>query len=249
MLSLAQEMTIFRKPHPYVFATCSTCFKMTAADFVAQKLIEGRTTGEINHNRIALFAILGFCRGGLAVGGGIFSHVVNDIILRSRRDWKLKALQITISGSIHAAFIDLPMFYALKSIVYNGWNVDLIEQNIIDYLTIHIYRDMYELVRLFGPAYIITFAFWPVQVWWITLASFVWFTRLSLTRGENISNAQTDDEPQTQTQPVTQARAADVARVASAIEVNGMDDDKTLMEDLNVHKEMNILANDDVVTK
>ena len=250
---MIQKITSLCARHPYFLGSVFACFKMTSADFVAQKLIERRKMNELNYNRLGLFALFGFFYGGVwghQIYGIIYPYVIDKMLKISHWNWKWKTLiQTFLDQTINAGLIYFPVFYTFKSIVYNGWNINLIKESIIDYFTINISRDMYELGRIFIPANIITFGFCPpnLRIYWVTLVSFVWTTVLSLIRGElelssNKDNDNDNDKDNYSETSIDSDKIAHVIDVANAIGV-----DRVNINDTGINSNLNgALVNDEM---
>jgi hypothetical protein len=195
--ALLNRYVAFAKAHPLANSMILGCANASAADFVAQRVVEGKSWNDVDWKRSLVFCSF----GALYLGGfqyvyqvGVFRRIFAGTEKFTNQAWaaKLKDVPGLISLGAQAALdlsvmtcIYLPSFYVFKAGVYSSsWSAsDWAREGVSNYWR-NCSKDVYDMVRVWGPADLLCFSvpLWlrlPVRM----VISFTWTTYLSFMRG------------------------------------------------------------------
>jgi hypothetical protein len=194
-----QRMTYgaFAKAFPFANNVIIATLKTSAADLVAQMVIEQKSFQDVDWKRNAVF-----CLFGAAYLGGfqylyqvnVFKRVFSDAERFTKLPWASKLTDVaglrSLAGQVVAdltvmVFVYLPTFYAFKEFVFGKtWSpVDWVCDGIGKYQN-NWSKDVYDVLRVWGPTDLVCFSVpmylrLPVR----HIVSFVWTAYLSFMRG------------------------------------------------------------------
>eukprot|EP00437_Effrenium_voratum_P036079 CAMPEP_0181469912 /NCGR_PEP_ID=MMETSP1110-20121109/38271_1 /TAXON_ID=174948 /ORGANISM="Symbiodinium sp., Strain CCMP421" /LENGTH=175 /DNA_ID=CAMNT_0023594849 /DNA_START=158 /DNA_END=685 /DNA_ORIENTATION=+ len=173
--------------------------KTSAADLVAQCVIERKSLKEVDWKRNLVFCMFGAVYLGAfqywyqvniftRMFKGVEKFTTQPLAAKLRDTAGLKALGAQTAldlGMLTCVY--LPTFYVFKASVFSGtWDAAVWVKNGIGSYTTNWQKDFYDVFRVWGPADLVCFSV-PL---WLRLpvrhvVSFVWTAYLSFARGAN----------------------------------------------------------------
>ncbi|GAB4824103.1 hypothetical protein N2152v2_011149 [Parachlorella kessleri] len=167
--------------HPFTTGVITTGLKTSAADFFAQKVIEGRK--EIDWTRHAVFVTFGF-----AYLGGFQYYLYNvkftqwcGAITQTFGHRATAPIKTAIDQFIHHPLLYFPTFFAMKAVV-SGKPLS----TAADKYRAEIWDSLKALWSVWVPAQLVNFAFVPrhLRVPYVAAVSFGWTVILSVMQGK-----------------------------------------------------------------
>lgn len=188
----------FAKAYPIANNLIIATLKTSAADLVAQCVIERKPFDQVDWQRNAVFCMFGFAYlGGFQYWYqvNVFSRLFPGIHRFTSQPWMAKLQDVPGLLALGAqivldvgmlSFVYLPTFYVFKAGVFStDWNVQgWFEKGIGSYRT-NFNKDVYDVARVWGPADLVCFSVpmylrLPIR----HIVSFVWTAYLSFVRGK-----------------------------------------------------------------
>jgi hypothetical protein len=187
----------FAKEFPFANNVIIATLKTSAADLVAQCVIEQKSIFDVDWKRNAVF-----CLFGAAYLGGfqyfyqvnVFKRIFSDAERFTKLPWAAKLSDTKglgqLAGQIVAdltvmVFVYLPTFYVFKGFVFGStWSPqDWVSDGLGNY-TKNWNKDVYDVLRVWGPTDVVCFSVpmylrLPVR----HIVSFIWTAYLSFMRG------------------------------------------------------------------
>mmetsp|Transcript_10115 Transcript_10115/g.22754 ORF Transcript_10115/g.22754 Transcript_10115/m.22754 type:complete len:262 (+) Transcript_10115:76-861(+) len=187
----------FAKAYPFTNNVIIATLKTSAADLVAQTVIEKKSLKEVDWQRNSVFCLFGACYLGgfqyfyqITVFKRLFpgmERFTNQTVMEKIKDVPgIAALAAqTVLDVAMLDFVYLPTFYVFKAFVFSKvWDVqEWISTGLSNY-TNNLRKDSWDVLRVWAPADIVCFSV-PL---WLRLpvrhvVSFVWTAYLSFVRG------------------------------------------------------------------
>lgn len=187
----------FAKAYPVSNNLIIATLKTSAADLVAQTVIERKSFDQVDWKRNAVFCLFGFCYLGMFqywYQVNVFTRLFPGVNRFTSQSWAAKLTDgpglLALCGQTildvgTLTFVYLPTFYVFKAGVFSG-NLDVagwFKSGLGSY-TQNVSKDAYDVLRVWGPADLICFSVplylrLPVR----HVVSFVWTAYLSFVRG------------------------------------------------------------------
>lgn len=184
--SVAHNFNAIAKAKPVVTGLAVTVAKTSAADMVAQKVVEQKS--EIDWKRHAMFASF-----GLVYLGGfqywLYNRLFTQICAPITATFGHKGvapIKTFLDQGIHHPFVYFPSFYALKGVIEQ----EPLQTSMRKYRE-HLYEDCKSLWSIWIPAQMVNFAFVPrhLRIPFVAGTSMLWTVVLSVKRGALDSSA------------------------------------------------------------
>eukprot|EP01087_Luapelamoeba_hula_P010960 TRINITY_DN2932_c0_g1_i1.p1 TRINITY_DN2932_c0_g1~~TRINITY_DN2932_c0_g1_i1.p1 ORF type:complete len:276 (-),score=67.96 TRINITY_DN2932_c0_g1_i1:10-837(-) len=160
------------KTRPMAWGMAITVVKTSAADLIAQKVIERRE--RVDFKRNAIFTMFGF----VYLGGfqfALYNHILPRMFPGTGTRVVMKRL--FVDQAIHHPIMYFPAFYGIKTVMQN----DSFEKGFTNYKH-DLPENMIALWKVWVPSMFVCFAFVPahMRIPYVSGVSFFWTTILSV---------------------------------------------------------------------